>query len=309
MIEVNHLTKRYGPLTAVDGLTFTIREGQVYGFLGPNGAGKTTTMNMMTGYLAPTEGTVTVNGFDITADPVRAKRTIGYLPEVPPLYPDMTVREYLRFTAELKGIARAERKEEVQRVIGELSLKEMENRLIRALSKGYRQRTGMAAALLGNPETLIFDEPTAGLDPRQITEIRALIKKLGKSHTVLLSSHILSEVSEICDTVLILDKGKMTAVGTPEELSDASRKITVTILTDGSDAKIRRALAGAADGHEITIDKEDGHMRVRIAGEEDSNFRAGISRALAAAGLPVYEIGTEKASLEDIFLSLTKEDD
>ena len=309
MIEVNHLTKRYGPLTAVDGLTFTIREGQVYGFLGPNGAGKTTTMNMMTGYLAPTEGTVTVNGFDITADPVRAKRTIGYLPEVPPLYPDMTVREYLRFTAELKGIARAERKEEVQRVIGELSLKEMENRLIRALSKGYRQRTGMAAALLGNPETLIFDEPTAGLDPRQITEIRALIKKLGKSHTVLLSSHILSEVSEICDTVLILDKGKMTAVGTPEELSDASRKITVTILTDGSDAKIRRALAGAADGHEITIDKEDGHMRVRIAGEEDSNFRAGISLALAAAGLPVYEIGTEKASLEDIFLSLTKEDD
>ncbi len=309
MIEVNHLTKRYGPLTAVDGLTFTIREGQVYGFLGPNGAGKTTTMNMMTGYLAPTEGTVTVNGFDITADPVRAKRTIGYLPEVPPLYPDMTVREYLRFTAELKGIARAERKEEVQRVIGELSLKEMENRLIRALSKGYRQRTGMAAALLGNPETLIFDEPTAGLDPRQITEIRALIKTLGKSHTVLLSSHILSEVSEICDTVLILDKGKMTAVGTPEELSDASRKITVSILTDGADAKIRRALAGAADGHEITIDKEDGHMRVRIAGEEDSNFRAGISRALAAAGLPVYEIGTEKASLEDIFLSLTKEDD
>ena len=308
MIETVHLTKQYGPHTAVEDLTFTIREGQVYGFLGPNGAGKTTAMNMITGYLAPTSGTVLIDGTDIRENPVRAKKAIGYLPEVPPLYPDLTVREYLLFAASLKGVPKTERKAEADRVIRELSLEEMQNRLIRALSKGYRQRTGIAQALLGDPKTLIFDEPTAGLDPRQITEIRTLFRKLGRDHAVLLSSHILPEISETCDTVLILSHGKMAAQGSPDSLAAEHTKTKVTVLTEGDEKLIRAMLRNVAGVPELLVTPEDGKLRVVISKTGKTDPGAAVAAALIGNGFPVYEIRTERESLEDLFLSLTKED-
>ncbi len=307
MIEAVHLTKKYGPHTAVEDLTFTIREGQVYGFLGPNGAGKTTTMNMITGYLAPTAGEVRIDGTDLRTDPVPARRRIGYLPEVPPLYPDLTVREYLLFAAELKGVPGRRRREEADRVMKELSLMEMKDRLIRALSKGYRQRTGIAQALLGDPKTVILDEPTAGLDPRQITEIRSLIRRLGKDHAVLLSSHILQEISETCDTVLILSEGKKAAEGSPETLAGEQSKTTVTVLTAGEEAVIRAALAGIAGAPELRISAEGGRKRLVITKNGNEDPGAGITAALVGNGLPVYEITSDRRSLEELFLSLTKE--
>ncbi|MBQ6469371.1 MAG: ABC transporter ATP-binding protein [Lachnospiraceae bacterium] len=307
MIEAVHLTKKYGPHTAVEDLTFTIREGQVYGFLGPNGAGKTTTMNMITGYLAPTAGEVRIDGTDLRTDPVPARRRIGYLPEVPPLYPDLTVREYLLFAAELKGVPGRRRREEADKVMKELSLMEMKDRLIRALSKGYRQRTGIAQALLGDPKTVILDEPTAGLDPRQITEIRSLIRRLGKDHAVLLSSHILQEISETCDTVLILSEGKKAAEGSPETLAGEQSKTTVTVLTAGEEAVIRAALAGIAGAPELRISAEGGRKRLVITKNGNEDPGAGITAALVGNGLPVYEITSDRRSLEELFLSLTKE--
>ena len=308
MIEAVNLTKQYGPHIAVKDLTFTIREGQVYGFLGPNGAGKTTTMNMITGYLAPTQGTALIDGTDIRLEPARAKRALGYLPEMPPLYPDLTVREYLLFAAALKDIPKAERKAEADRVIEELSLGEMEKRLIRALSKGYRQRTGIAQALLGDPKNLIFDEPTAGLDPRQITEIRALLRKLGKNHAVLLSSHILSEISETCDTVLILSHGVMAACGNPKTLAREHQKTTVSLLTEGDDVLIRAVLSGIAGAPELRITPENGRKRVVITKQGDTDPGAAVTAALVGNGFPVYEITSGKESLEDLFLTLTKEE-
>ena len=308
MIEAVHLTKKYGPHTAVEDLTFTIREGQVYGFLGPNGAGKTTTMNMIAGCIAPTEGTVRIDGIDIRHDPMRAKRQVGYLPEVPPLYPDLTVREYLQFTAQLKGVPKEKRRAETDRVIEALSLMEMEKRLIRALSKGYRQRTGIAQALIGDPKTIILDEPTAGLDPRQITGIRTLIRKIGKDHAVLLSSHILQEISETCDTVLILSGGKKAAEGSPAQLSEKQTKMIVSVLTQGEEAVIRAALAGIAYAPELSISPEGDKKRVVITknGKEDPGAK--ITAALVGNGLPVFEIKSDRSSLEELFLSLTKED-
>lgn len=207
MIEVKDLVKRYSKNIAVDHLNFHVEKGQIYGFLGPNGAGKSTTMNMMTGYLAPTEGQILINGYDVAEEPGKARKCVGYLPELPPLYPDMTVREYLRFAAELKQLPKGERNTEILRVMEETRIEDMENRLIRHLSKGYKQRVGLAQALLGDPEVLILDEPMVGLDPKQIIEIRELIRSLGKKHTVILSSHILSEISSVCDQVLIISHG------------------------------------------------------------------------------------------------------
>lgn len=243
MIEVKNLVKKYGNHTAVDHLNFTIEEGHVYGFLGPNGAGKSTTMNIMTGYLGATEGEVLINGHDILKEPEEAKKQIGYLPELPPLYMEMTVREYLEFVAELKGIAKNKREESINEVEKMVKIWEVENRLIRNLSKGYRQRVGLAQAVLGFPEIIILDEPSVGLDPKQIIEIRELIRQLAKKHTVILSSHILAEVREVCDYILIISKGKLVASDTPENLErNLGDSDLIEIETKASPDEVRRIL-------------------------------------------------------------------
>ena len=243
MIEVKNLVKKYGNHTAVDHLNFTIEEGHVYGFLGPNGAGKSTTMNIMTGYLGATEGEVLINGHDILKEPEEAKKQIGYLPELPPLYMEMAVREYLEFVAELKGIAKNKREESINEVEKMVKIWEVENRLIRNLSKGYRQRVGLAQAVLGFPEIIILDEPSVGLDPKQIIEIRELIRQLAKKHTVILSSHILAEVREVCDYILIISKGKLVASDTPENLErNLGDSDLIEIETKASPDEVRRIL-------------------------------------------------------------------
>ena len=248
MIEVNNLVKRYGDHTAVDHLSFKIEKGKIYGFLGPNGAGKSTTMNMITGYIASTEGTVTIDGHDILDEPEQAKKCIGYLPEMPPLYFDMTVGEYMNFVADLKKIPKDQKKSMVEEVMEMVKITDMKNRLIKNLSKGYRQRVGLAQAILGYPEVIILDEPTVGLDPKQIIEIRDLIKSLKKKHTVILSSHILSEVSAVCDYVLIISHGKLVASDTPENLGKlAEGSNTLNLLVKGDKDHIRIALGQISD--------------------------------------------------------------
>ena len=269
VIEVSGLTKRYGKNTAVDHLSFRVKKGQIYGFLGPNGAGKTTTMNMLTGYLAPTEGQIRIDGHDISEEPVEARRCIGYLPEIPPLYLDMTPLEYLRFAAELKGVAKEKRESEVERVMEKTQIQDMQERLIRHLSKGYRQRVGLAQALLGDPEVLILDEPMVGLDPKQIIEIRELIRSLGKKHTVILSSHILSEITSICDHVMIISHGKLAASDTPENLSHYMKN------SDVCELKLRGSREACDQARELLK---------RVKG---------------------LEITASAASLEDVFLELT----
>ncbi|HUM84727.1 MAG TPA: ABC transporter ATP-binding protein [Lachnospiraceae bacterium] len=307
MIEVKNLTKKYGDHVAVDNLSFTVDEGQVYGFLGPNGAGKSTTMNIMTGYLAPTEGDVIINGHNIIEEPEAAKKTVGYLPEIPPLYVDMTVREYLKFVAELKKVPKIEINTVLHDIMDELGVTDVADRLIRHLSKGYRQRVGFAQALIGNPETLILDEPTVGLDPKQIIEIRELIKSLGRKHTVILSSHILSEVSEICDTVLIISKGKLVACDTPENLAKGqSETASVTVTSPDSKTEVLQALLTVAQAEDISISVDDQklvHAIVTVPGNEDP--RREIVQALKSRNCEYYSVDVKKASLEDIFLELT----
>lgn len=310
MIEVKHLTKRYGDHNAIEDLSFKVEDGQIYGFLGPNGAGKSTTMNIMTGYLAPTSGEVLINGHDILDEPLEARKTIGYLPEIPPVYPDMTVGEYLNFVVELKKVPKAERKDQVAEAMKELSLTDMENRLIKNLSKGYRQRVGFAQALLGNPETLILDEPTVGLDPKQILEIRELIKHLGKKHTVILSSHILSEVSEVCDQVLIINHGRFVACDTPENLEKSrSSGSILTVTAEGDKKKVLAALRTVIQVTEEDLAVKDGNVTASISVPEGADVRGRISEALFKAGCPVLEMKTKKANLEDIFLELTGGED
>lgn len=311
MIQVKHLTKRYGSHCAVDDISFTVEDGCIYGLLGPNGAGKSTTMNIITGYLSATSGTVTVDGHDIQEEPLRAKAAIGYLPEQPPLYTDMTVQEYLTFVAELKGVkGKAQRREDVEQVIARAGLQGMEARLIRNLSKGYRQRTGIAGALLGDPKVIIMDEPTVGLDPAQMIEIRALIHDLGQKHTVILSSHILSEVQTICDRVLIIAHGKLVAQGTPEELAAklaAHGAIAATAM--GTRETVLQA-AGTVPGIknlQVTAEKGD-EISFTAASEGGEDLRAALSAALAAAGCPVLSLASRTMSLEDVFLQLTETD-
>lgn len=271
MIEVKDLVKRYGSRTAVDHLNFHVKKGQIYGFLGPNGAGKSTTMNMLTGYLAATEGEIRINGHDVSEEPLEARCCIGYLPEVPPLYPDMTPEEYLCFAAELKGIPKESRTKQVDKVMDELGIRDVKDRLIRHLSKGYRQRVGLAQALLGDPEVLILDEPMVGLDPKQIIEIRELIKSLGKKHTVILSSHILSEITSICDHVMIISHGRLVASDTPEGLSKYMKDSDVTEL------RVRGSREACARAEEL-LKKVKG-----------------------------LEVTASTASLEDVFLQLTSD--
>lgn len=308
MIEVTNLTKRYGSHVAVDHLSFQVDKGQIYGFLGPNGAGKSTTMNIMTGYLAASEGTVLINGHDIQKEPEKAKKCVGYLPELPPVYTDMTVWEYLEFAAELKKVPRKERPEQIGRVMEMTRILDMKNRLIRNLSKGYRQRVGLAQAILGNPEVIILDEPTVGLDPRQIIEIRDLIKTLGENHTVILSSHILSEVSAVCDHIMIISHGKLVASDSPEGLQKlTSDNGGIRLTVKGRFDEIRRAVVavpGVADV-EDRGNADTGKTMLQIKVKEDTDVREQVFYALAQAKLPILEMRNTARSLEDIYLELT----
>lgn len=308
MIEVRDLTKKYGAHLAVEGLSFTVQKGRIYGLLGPNGAGKSTTMNILTGYLAPTAGTVTVNGYDIVEKPQAAKACIGYLPEQPPLYRDMTVGEYLDFAARLKQVKKAERAAQVEKALRRTGLTEVKHRLIRQLSKGYCQRVGVAQTLLGDPQVIILDEPMVGLDPAQVIEIRRLIRELGKNHTVILSSHILSEVQAICDEVLIIAGGHLVAEGTPETLSSAlGAKAELEIAALGSWDAAYRAVSGIKGVKAVTkTDEENGEVYFTVETEANVDPRADISRALAGAGCAMLSLQVNTLGLEEIFLQLTE---
>ena len=311
MIEVNNLVKRYGDHTAVDHLSFKIEKGKIYGFLGPNGAGKSTTMNMITGYIASTEGTVTIDGHDILDEPEQAKKCIGYLPEMPPLYFDMTVLEYMNFVADLKKIPKDKKKSMVAEVMEMVKITDMKNRLIKNLSKGYRQRVGLAQAILGYPEVIILDEPTVGLDPKQIIEIRDLIKSLKEKHTVILSSHILSEVSAVCDYVLIISHGKLVASDTPENLGKlAEGSNTLNLIVKGEKDKICTALGQIEGVKNVTAAdaKEEHAWNVNVSTNEDRDVREEVFFKMADAKCPILEMQSRKVSLEEIFLELTEDD-
>ena len=309
MIEVKDLVKRYGDHYAVDHLSFTVDDGQIFGFLGPNGAGKSTTMNIMTGYLAATEGDVVIEGHNVLDEPEEAKKCIGYLPEQPPLYPDMTVAEYLKFVAELKEIPAADRKVQIGRAVALTHLEEMSNRLIKNLSKGYRQRVGLAQAILGFPKIIILDEPTVGLDPKQVVEIRDLIHHLASEHTVLISSHILSEIRAVCDHVLIIRKGKFVACDTPENLEELlSANDQMEILAKGSQETVEQVLLGVSGVRSHTfLEHTDDTIRVSLSTEGD--LRETLFFAFANAGVPLLESRPRMATLEDVFLDLTDDDD
>ena len=309
LIEVKDIVKNYGNHKAVDHLSFKLEKGRIYGFLGPNGAGKSTTMNIMTGYIAANEGTVTIDGHDILNEPEEAKKKIGYLPEIPPLYSDMTVDEFLNFVADLKKVPKKEKRDQIEKILKMTMLGDYGKRMIRNLSKGYKQRVGLAQALVGFPEVIILDEPTVGLDPQQIIEIRNLIKELKDDHVVILSSHILSEVNAVCDHVLIISHGKLAAEGTPEELEmrfQGQEHIKMSIL--GSEAKIKGALAGILGISDVTFEEDkdnQGGVRVDVINDGKEDIRADIARALAGLGLPVLSMELEKKTLEDIFLEVT----
>ena len=310
MIEVKNLVKKYGNHTAVDHLNFTIEEGHVYGFLGPNGAGKSTTMNIMTGYLGATEGEVLINGHDILKEPEEAKKQIGYLPELPPLYMEMTVREYLEFVAELKGIARNKREESINEVEKMVKIWEVENRLIKNLSKGYRQRVGLAQAVLGFPEIIILDEPSVGLDPKQIIEIRELIRQLAKKHTVILSSHILAEVREVCDYILIISKGKLVASDTPENLErNLGDSDLIEIETKASPDEVRRILETVDGIRSISTKRlENGITWAQIKEKKNTDVREKVFQAFAQNHQSLLKLNPLQVSLEDVFMELTQSD-
>ena len=308
MIQVENLVKKYGVHTAVDDLSFTVNKGQIYGFLGPNGAGKSTTMNIMTGYIAASSGIVRINGHDILKEPENAKKCIGYLPEIPPLYTDMTVWEYLMFVAELKKVPKNGRIDHVEEIVGKLQLAEVEDRLIRNISKGYKQRVGLAQALIGYPEVLILDEPMVGLDPKQIIEMRDLVKSLAKEHTIILSSHILSEVSAVCDHIMIISKGKLVASGAPEELQEMMQvKVELEITVLGTKEHVENILHDMEkiESYEIEAAQESGAVRARISATGNADIRKELSLTLSGAELPILSMNRLEKSLEDIFLELT----
>ena len=306
MIEVRHLSKRYGTHLAVDDLSFSIDRGVVYGFLGPNGAGKSTTMNIMTGCLGATEGEVLIDGHNVAEEPMEAKKHIGYLPELPPLYGEMTPEEYLRFVARAKGLRREESARQIETVMEKTRIADVRKRLIRNLSKGYRQRVGIAQALLGNPEVIILDEPTVGLDPAQIIEIRELIRELGKEHTLVLSSHILSEVQAVCDSILILSKGRLVACDTAENLTKLMRgRENLRLLTRAEEETVRPIVEKVDGVESLTFAEEDGLTAVDVTPVEGQDVREALFNAFAEAKVPLLELRTEKASLEDVFLELT----
>ncbi|MBR7021143.1 MAG: ABC transporter ATP-binding protein [Lachnospiraceae bacterium] len=309
MIKVEHLVKQYGDFRAVDDLSFTVEKGEILGFLGPNGAGKSTTMNMITGYNSATEGDVSINGFNVYDEPEKAKRCIGYLPEIPPVYPDMRVKEYLSFCTELKEVPKKERKAEVERVMELLHVKHMQNKLIKHLSKGYRQRVGLAQALIGNPEVLILDEPTVGLDPMQITWMRELIRSLGREHTIILSSHILFEVNAVCDRVLIINHGKKVIIDTPENIIrtlGGTNGVRIVVRA-GGDA-VKNALSGIGNISRIetlTEDVGENLTAYAVYSSDGSEIRDRIASACAKKGISLFELNAIQKTLEDVFIEMT----
>lgn len=306
MIEVKNLVKKYGDHTAVDHLSFTVEKGQIYGFLGPNGAGKSTTMNIMTGYLGATDGEVLINGHDILKEPEAAKKSIGYLPELPPLYMDMTVMEYLKFSAELKKIKKEDREAEIEKALKLVKLADVQDRLIKNLSKGYKQRVGLAQAILGFPEIIILDEPTVGLDPKQIIEIRELIRELAKEHTVILSSHILAEIREVCDYIMIISKGKLVASDTPEHLEELMNgSDTIHIETRAEEETVREILSGLEDIEDVTYTQENEILKAEVKTKERKDIREVIFSAFAEAKCPLLTLQKTTVSLEEVFLELT----
>lgn len=306
MIEINHLVKKYGNHVAVDDLSLEVEPGKIYGFLGPNGAGKSTTMNMITGYLGATSGEVKINGHDIFKEPEEAKKCIGYLPEIPPLYVDMTVLEYLNFAAELKKLDKKKRKEYVTSAMETTGVTEVKDRLIRNLSKGYRQRVGFAQAVLGYPEIIILDEPTVGLDPKQILEIRELIKKLGENHTVILSSHILTEISAVCDHVFIISKGKLVASDATENLLSlmSGAQEVMLLLKQGAEEAAEQLLE-IENVERVQVTEEN--TRLIVYAKQGADVREEIFSTMAEHKIPVLEMHTVTKSLEDVFLELTQE--
>ena len=307
MIQVENITKRYGSFTAVENINFEIEEGEIVGFLGPNGAGKSTTMNMITGFIEPTSGKIIVDGYDISKKPRKAKRQIGYMPEGVPLYSDLTVKEFVTYMAELKGVPRKEKKEKVQKAIKETGLTDVQNKLTRNLSRGYKQRVSMAGALVSDPKVIILDEPTVGLDPKQVTEIRALIKELGKEHTVILSSHILSEVSQICNRVIIINNGKIIAVDTPENLEKKVVKDnSVYVTVEDNDNKIETIKEKLPEVKEIKLvtENEDKTKKYIISAEKDVDLRKSIFNTFAKEGITIFEMKQADATLEDAFMQL-----
>ena len=312
MIEVENLTKKYGSHVAVDNLSFRVERGMIYGFLGPNGAGKSTTMNMMTGYIAATSGTVKINGYDILKNPEQAKKSIGYLPERTHVYTDMTVYEYLRFVAELKKVKKNERQVQIEDVMKQTQIEDVKGRLIKNLSKGYKQRVGLAQAIIGYPEVIILDEPTVGLDPKQIIEIRELIRELAKKHTIILSSHILSEVSAVCDHIMIISKGKLVASDTPEGLMTllkGGRQMKLSVL--GEQSKVEELLRSMEPVKDFSMQppRAEGMVSVNIRTEDTEDIRVELFHRLAAADMPIMELSLSEKSLEDVFLELTGEED
>lgn len=311
MIEVKDLVKKYGSHLAVDHLSFTLESGKIYGFLGPNGAGKSTTMNIMTGYLGATQGSVLIDGHDILKEPEEAKKHIGYLPELPPLYMDMTVQEYLEFAAELKKLPKEKRESDISEVMKLTRLQDVSDRLIKNLSKGYKQRVGLAQAILGFPEIIILDEPTVGLDPKQIIEIRELIRTLSKKHTVILSSHILAEVRAVCDYILIISKGKLVASDTPENLEllrNGASSLELEVKAAPETARAILSTIDDIDAMEMHSENEN-LTRVKLETKNGADIREAIFYAFAEEKCPLLEMKTAKASLEDIFMELTQKEE
>jgi len=310
VIEVQHLTKRYGRFTAVDDVTFRVERGEILGFLGPNGAGKTTTMRILTGYMPATEGKAIVAGFDVFDQPIEAKKRTGYLPETPPLYPDMSVIEYLAFVASIKGVPAAGRTQRIHAVMERTRIADVANRLCSRLSKGYRQRVGLAQAIIHNPDVLILDEPTAGLDPKQIIETRALIKELAGDHTIILSTHILPEVSQTCQRVVIINKGRVVAIDTPDALTARLRgSETMYLQVDASGADAVSALTRVPGVRRVAeADRQGARVGYEVESETGHDVRRELARAVVASGWGLLELRPMRMSLEDIFLSLTTEE-
>lgn len=307
MIEVKNVTKKYGKVAAVEDISFTIQEGEIVGLLGPNGAGKSTTMNMITGFIEQTTGDIIVDGYDMLKKAKKAKRQIGYMPEGVPLYTDLTVKEFVTYMAEIKQVNKKERKEKVEKIIEQTGLKEVEKKLIRNLSRGYKQRVSMAGALVGEPKILILDEPTVGLDPKQITEIRNLIKELGKTHTVILSSHILSEVSQICNKVIIINKGKIVAVDTPENLENkvtSNNSVYVTVEDPENKMKTIQEKIQEIKKIELVAENEDGTKQYVIEAKNDVDLRKTIFAEFAKENITIFEMKKADTTLEDAFMKL-----
>ena len=307
MIEVKNVTKKYGTTVAVDNISFEVKDGEVVGFLGPNGAGKSTTMNMITGFIEPTNGQIIINGNDISRKPKKAKKDIGYMPENVPLYYELTAREFIKYMAELKMVKRDIRKQEVERVIKEVGLEEVQNKLIRNLSRGYKQRVSLAGALIGNPDVIILDEPTVGLDPKQITEIRSLIKKLGRKHTVILSSHILSEISQICERVIIINKGKIIAIDTPENLEKATKeknKISIIVEDPKDNMKTLKDKIKEIESVEFIKDNNDGTKQYMITSSSKIDLRKKLFEVLPKEEIVIFELKKAETTLEDAFIKL-----